>query len=149
MAHTMRRDPFARGEYERVCHGRGECAWCGQKRPRVFSYLWLSDGRTQSTALPSEMPGVIFHGQDAISIEGEKDFSLVYPADINDGGRETYFAHVCARDISHAIDRAQMLAADANASYWEDELERESARQAFGLEFNALIVLAGHHYDLL
>ena len=33
---------------------------------------------------PSEMPGVIFHAQDAISIEGEKDFSLVYPADIND-----------------------------------------------------------------
>jgi probable HAF family extracellular repeat protein len=32
---------------------------------------------------PSEMPGVIFHGKDAISIEGEKDFSLVYPADIN------------------------------------------------------------------
>jgi probable HAF family extracellular repeat protein len=32
----------------------------------------------------SEMPGLIFHGKDAISIEGEKDFSLVYPADIND-----------------------------------------------------------------
>jgi hypothetical protein len=43
MAHTMRRDPFARGAYERVCHGQGECAWCGQKRPRVYSYVWVSD----------------------------------------------------------------------------------------------------------
>jgi probable HAF family extracellular repeat protein len=33
---------------------------------------------------PSEMPGVIYHGNDATSIEGQKDFSLVYPADIND-----------------------------------------------------------------
>ncbi len=32
----------------------------------------------------SLMPGVIFHGKDTISIEGEKDFPLVYPADIND-----------------------------------------------------------------
>jgi probable HAF family extracellular repeat protein len=32
---------------------------------------------------PREMPGLIYHGKDAISIEGEKDFSLVYPADIN------------------------------------------------------------------
>ena len=30
------------------------------------------------------MPGVLFHGKETISIEGEKDFSLVYPADIND-----------------------------------------------------------------
>ena len=51
MAHTMRRDPFARGEYEPVCHGHGECAWCGQERPRVYSYVWTSDGRTHSTAL--------------------------------------------------------------------------------------------------
>lgn len=32
----------------------------------------------------SQMPGMIFHGQQTLSIEGEKDFSLVYPADIND-----------------------------------------------------------------
>jgi hypothetical protein len=50
MALTMRRDPFARGEYERVCHGQGECAWCGQTRPRVYSYVWVRDDRTQSTA---------------------------------------------------------------------------------------------------
>jgi probable HAF family extracellular repeat protein len=29
------------------------------------------------------MPGVVFHGQKTIEITGEKDFSLVYPADIN------------------------------------------------------------------
>ena len=49
MAHTMRRDPFARGEYARLCHGPGECAWCGQKRPRVYSYVWVRDDRTQAT----------------------------------------------------------------------------------------------------
>jgi probable HAF family extracellular repeat protein len=32
----------------------------------------------------SLMPGVIFHGKESIDIHGEKDFSLVYPADIND-----------------------------------------------------------------
>jgi probable HAF family extracellular repeat protein len=32
----------------------------------------------------SQMPGVIFHGTETITIEGEKDFSLVYPSDIND-----------------------------------------------------------------
>jgi probable HAF family extracellular repeat protein len=30
------------------------------------------------------MPGLVFHGKETITIEGEKDFSLVYPADIND-----------------------------------------------------------------
>ncbi len=34
MALMLRRDPIARGEYERFSHGHGECAWCGQKRPR-------------------------------------------------------------------------------------------------------------------
>jgi hypothetical protein len=49
MAHPMRRDPIARGEYERVCHGPGECAWCGQIRPRVFSYAWVNDGLLRNT----------------------------------------------------------------------------------------------------
>jgi hypothetical protein len=49
MAHTMRRDPFARGAYERVCHGPSQCAWCGQTRPRVFTYVWVRDDRTQGT----------------------------------------------------------------------------------------------------
>jgi probable HAF family extracellular repeat protein len=32
----------------------------------------------------SEMPGVVMHGQQTATIEGPKDFPLVYPADIND-----------------------------------------------------------------
>jgi probable HAF family extracellular repeat protein len=32
----------------------------------------------------SLMPGVVFHGTKSLAVEGEKDFSLVYPADIND-----------------------------------------------------------------
>jgi probable HAF family extracellular repeat protein len=32
----------------------------------------------------SLMPGVLFHGKETISIEGEKNFTLVYPSDIND-----------------------------------------------------------------
>jgi probable HAF family extracellular repeat protein len=32
----------------------------------------------------SLMAGMVLHGKETISIEGEKDFSLVYPADIND-----------------------------------------------------------------
>ena len=32
----------------------------------------------------SLMPGVVFHGKDTISIEGEKDYPLVYPSDVND-----------------------------------------------------------------
>jgi hypothetical protein len=50
MAHTMRRDLFARGEYERVCQGPGQCAWRGQTRPRVFTFVWVRDDRTQSTS---------------------------------------------------------------------------------------------------
>ena len=49
MVHTMRRDPFSRGEYERVCQGTGQCAQCGQTRPRVYTYVWVRDDRTQST----------------------------------------------------------------------------------------------------
>jgi probable HAF family extracellular repeat protein len=32
----------------------------------------------------SQMPGVVMHGRDSISIEGAPGFPLVYPADIND-----------------------------------------------------------------
>ena len=46
MPHTMHRDPFGAVQYERVCHGPGECAWCGQKRPRVYTYVWVRDDRT-------------------------------------------------------------------------------------------------------
>jgi probable HAF family extracellular repeat protein len=32
----------------------------------------------------SLMPGVVFHGKETFSIDGEKNFTLVYPSDIND-----------------------------------------------------------------
>ena len=32
----------------------------------------------------SLMPGIVFHGKETISIDGEKNFTLVYPSDIND-----------------------------------------------------------------
>jgi probable HAF family extracellular repeat protein len=32
----------------------------------------------------SLMPGLVVHGKETISIDGEKDFSLVFPADLND-----------------------------------------------------------------
>ena len=59
MALTMRRDPFAGGEYERVCYGPGQCAWCGQTRPRVFTYVWVRDDREIHDARPSEGQAVL------------------------------------------------------------------------------------------
>ena len=44
MPHCVRHDPFARGGFKRTCRGPGDCAWCGQKRGRVFTYVWVSDG---------------------------------------------------------------------------------------------------------
>jgi hypothetical protein len=44
MPHCVRHDPFARGGFKRKCRGPGDCAWCGQKRKRVFTYVWVSDG---------------------------------------------------------------------------------------------------------
>lgn len=43
MAISVRRDPFARGEYHRICVGAGTCDWCGQERKRLFTYAWTSD----------------------------------------------------------------------------------------------------------
>lgn len=37
---SVKRDPFARGEYIRTCRGAGTCQWCGQQRKRVYSYHW-------------------------------------------------------------------------------------------------------------
>jgi hypothetical protein len=44
MPHSVRHDPIARGAFKRTWHGPGECAWCGSKRKRVFTYVWVSDG---------------------------------------------------------------------------------------------------------
>jgi hypothetical protein len=42
MTTTVRRDPFARGEYRRESIGHGECTWCGTEK-RVFTYEWEAD----------------------------------------------------------------------------------------------------------
>jgi hypothetical protein len=42
MAHDVGRDPFARGAFRRECQPAGKCAWCGQHRRRLYSYVWIS-----------------------------------------------------------------------------------------------------------
>jgi hypothetical protein len=49
MGLSMQRDPFARGEFYRRTHtwsseGNIECAWCGSKKHRLYSYVWWPDG---------------------------------------------------------------------------------------------------------
>lgn len=45
---TCQRDSFARGELVRFSSGgSGDCAWCGQTRKKVFSYVWWNDGRAR------------------------------------------------------------------------------------------------------
>ena len=53
MAHSVGRDPFSRGEYERRMHGPGECHWCGQERKHLFSYLWVGDDRAHRSSYGS------------------------------------------------------------------------------------------------
>ncbi len=47
----VQRDPFARGEYERVCIPNRlqtlDCAWCGSKPPRLYTYQWQRDDRPE------------------------------------------------------------------------------------------------------
>lgn len=43
--YTLRRDPFARGEYVRYSVGAGVCRWCGQQRKRLYEYLWWPDDK--------------------------------------------------------------------------------------------------------
>lgn len=44
---TVKRDPFARGEYHRQAHQGGICRWCGQDRARLYSYVWWPDDRPE------------------------------------------------------------------------------------------------------
>jgi hypothetical protein len=44
MSTLIKHDAFARASYMRTCKGPGACAWCGQWRERVFTYVWVSDG---------------------------------------------------------------------------------------------------------
>jgi hypothetical protein len=43
MPHRVRHDPFARGSFARTCRGPDKCAWCGQIRKSVFTYVWVRD----------------------------------------------------------------------------------------------------------
>jgi hypothetical protein len=49
------RDPFARGEYERMTHYPGKCDWCGQHRKRLYSYRWVDD-RVQQPSHSAGLP---------------------------------------------------------------------------------------------
>ena len=56
---TVRRDPFARGEYKRFCvanplraghpypAGTTHCDWCGQGQKRMYSYVWWDDAKPE------------------------------------------------------------------------------------------------------
>jgi hypothetical protein len=44
MSTLIKHDAFARASYKRTCKGPGTCGWCGQRRKRVFTYIWVSDG---------------------------------------------------------------------------------------------------------
>jgi hypothetical protein len=39
----MKRDPFARGEYDRKTVTVKDCDWCGRKPRRLYDYAWRSD----------------------------------------------------------------------------------------------------------
>jgi hypothetical protein len=69
---------------------------------------------------------------------GNKPYSvlLLYPADANDGGAETYYAFVEAPDPSEAVALARRQAVAANECL---EFEPD--------EFASLLVTEGHHAD--
>lgn len=50
----VQHDPFARGAYNRTCHGPGECKWCGQERRRLFSYVWISDAQDRANIFAAQ-----------------------------------------------------------------------------------------------
>ena len=74
---------------------------------------------------------------------------LAYPPQLNPEGTETYFALVNARRPVDAVGMAQTMAADANFNEWEDEDDPEAARLKCAGLFAPLLLIDGHHYDLL
>jgi hypothetical protein len=79
-----------------------------------------------------------------------KKFSvlLLYPDDLNEGGHQTYYSHVCAIDVDDAIRVAQLEASVANGSAWEKSDDPTTARDELARDFKQLLVIAGHHADL-
>jgi hypothetical protein len=74
---------------------------------------------------------------------------LLYPSHMNEGGLETFYAHVTADDVPDAISAARAQAALANPQEWRDAEHEEEAQIACGLGFEALLVIEGHHHDLI
>jgi hypothetical protein len=51
---SVKRDPFARGEYKRFVQSNRShvsnawsCDWCGQKPDRLYSYVWWGDAKKE------------------------------------------------------------------------------------------------------
>ena len=55
---SVARDPFARGELRRELAGSGECSWCGQRRNRLYTYGWESDGGRRGGPAPGKFCGL-------------------------------------------------------------------------------------------
>ncbi len=83
----------------------------------------------------SQMPGVVMHGQDFISIEGAKGFPLVYPADIND-------QMVVAGTVQAELD-LRFTHAFRWANHQMDLLASLGGPYSTGLAINAAGVVAG------
>ena len=57
MSTIVRRDPFARAGLRREPYGPGQCAWCGQSRPRLYTYQVETDaGRQPILGQPFKKP---------------------------------------------------------------------------------------------
>jgi len=51
---SIRRDPFARATLMRETIRNKHlhrCAWCGQDKPRLYAYAWVSDSRPDPSTL--------------------------------------------------------------------------------------------------
>lgn len=83
----------------------------------------------------SEMPGMVKHGQDLISIAGVEGFPLVYPADIND-------QMVVTGTVQAALD-LRFTHAFRWTNHRTDLLEPLSGPYSTGLAINASGVVAG------
>jgi probable HAF family extracellular repeat protein len=83
----------------------------------------------------SQMPGVVMHGQESISIDGAKGFPLVYPADIND-------RMMVAGAVQAELD-LRFTHAFRWANHQMELLEALGGPYSTGLAINAAGVVAG------
>ncbi len=101
--------------------------------PKCYRHGTVKDFQVTSQP-PSEWEAAPPTGDDP----AKKPYSvlLLYPADVNDGGVETYYAFVEAPDPIAAVALARRQAVTANECL---EFEPE--------EFASLLVTEGHHAD--